>query len=213
VTQLARRPAQETSPHNLAGVLVLRAQVALFVALVICTAAMPRFLFSTDMGGVSNYGTHATTVVPYTAGYAAAVWLLWRAAATMGGLPGAGGVVAATRVSCCCMAANLATTFAYRTGAMWATVHSWTAIALAVAEFVGGVVLLRAAPRRDWRVAGTALVVLGFACLVLTYAGRLHVLFVAEVATAAGFGVALIGAVRALGLTAETPPGSTSRRA
>jgi hypothetical protein len=181
-----------------ASVLVLRSQLVLLGSLLVCTAVMPRFLFSRNMGGVSNFGTHGETVVPYTLGTVAAVWLLWRSATQLRTTCGAGGVVKVTRVVSVCLLANLITTYAYRSGPTWAAVHSWTATALAVAEFGGGLLLLRWVSGGLCRTAASGFIVLGMACLVLTYLGRLHVLFVAEVTTATGFGLALVAAVRAL---------------
>ena len=103
-----------------------------------------------------------------------------------------------TRVACVCHVVNLLTTYPYKSSPTWAMVHSWTAISLALVEFAGGVLLLCSVARSAQRLVASALLVVGFSCLVLTYVGRLHVLFAAEVTTAAGFGLALVVAVRAL---------------
>jgi hypothetical protein len=204
-----------------AEVLVLRSQLALLASLLICTALMPRFLFSRNMGGVSNYGTHLETVLPYTLGAVLGTWWLWQSAADLRAVPGADRLVTVMRVVSLCLTVNLATTYTYRSGPVQATVHSWTAIALALAEFFGGILLLRSiagAPGTAWRAWAYLLLATGFCCLVLTYLGRLHVLFVAEVTTAGAFGLTLVRAVRAHTVTAGhevnggTPPAEKSRR-
>lgn len=197
-----------------ADVLVIRSQLVLFGSLAVCVALLPGFLFSRDMGGVSNYGVQQATVVPYTAGTLLAVWLMWRAASLLRALPRARTVVAVTRAACVCLLVNLLTTYPYKSGPTWATLHTWTAIALALVEFLGGWLVLRTVAQPVWRATVVTLLVVGFTCLVLTYTGRLHVLFVAEVMTAAGFGLALIAAARALSRepTDAVTPGQSVRR-
>src|SRR5687768_5459989 len=63
--------------------LVLCSQLALAGALAVCVPLMPDFLFSSTMGGVSNYGVHARTVVPYSAGIVISAGLLLTAAARL----------------------------------------------------------------------------------------------------------------------------------
>lgn len=41
-------------------------QVLLFLGMVVATVIRPQFFFSFDQGGVSNYGTIPSTIVPYT---------------------------------------------------------------------------------------------------------------------------------------------------
>lgn len=177
--------------------LVLRSQLVMFGTLVFCTALMPGFLFSRDMGGVSNYGVQPLTVVPYSLGTVAAVWLLWLAGTRALTLhPRRVGLLA--RAAAICLAVNLATTYPYKSSPSWAMVHSWTAIGLALVEFLGGLALSSVAVRGGIRWVARVLLVIGFSCLVLTYVGRLHVLFVAEVTTAAAFGLALYAAAPAL---------------
>jgi hypothetical protein len=41
-------------------------QLSLLIFLSICVVIIPRFLFSRDEGGVSNYATYGSTVIPFT---------------------------------------------------------------------------------------------------------------------------------------------------
>lgn len=193
----------DTEPGGTVASLVMRSQLVMFGSVAVCTALMPGFLFSRDMGGVSNYGVHAETVLPFTVGTLAGAWLLWRAAARSRPL-GRSKFALVSRSAAICLLVNLLTTYPYKSSVMWATVHSWTAITLAVVEFVGGVLVLSAVDPGHLRRVASALLVAGFTCLVLTYVGRLHVLFVAEVTTAAAFGLALHTAAGALRARAPT---------
>jgi hypothetical protein len=181
-----------------ADALVIRSQLVLFGSLAMCVALMPGFLFSRDMGGVSNYGVQAATVVPYSAGTLLAVCFLWRAASVLRPVRGTRTVVTVTRAACICLLVNLLTTYPYKSGETWATLHTCTAVALALVEFLGGCLVLRCLPQPVWRATAGTMLVVGFTCLVLNHVGRLHALFVAEVMTAAGFGLALVGAARGL---------------
>jgi len=166
---------------------------------------MPRFLFSTNMGGVSNYGVHLTTVVPYTIGVVGEVACLLRVHALL--RPGTQARVRAVRtvllVTCGAIAVNLLTTYPYKSSDLWAAVHSWSGITLAIVELVGAAVLARGTTDRTAR-AAFVLVCLGFLLLFLTYIGVLFILFVAEALTAAAFGLLLVRIVRTL----AEPPGS-----
>ena len=171
-------------------------QVVLLAAVVVCTALMPRFLFSTNMGGVSNYGVHATTVVPYTVGVLGEVACLLRVRALL--RPQWHARVRAVRavllVTCGAITLNLLTTYPYKSGDVWAAVHGWSGIVLAIVELAGAAVLTHGATDRAARTA-FALVCVGFVLLFLTYIGVLFILFVAEVLTAVGFGLILVRVV------------------
>lgn len=100
---------------------------------------------------------------------------------------------------------NLLTTYPYRTTATWALVHSRSGIALSLVELVGAGLLARTKRNLLSGSGSVIVVVVGFVLLVLTYVGRPHVLFVAEMVTAVGFGLLLVGAVRALPAAPPTP--------
>lgn len=188
----------------------IRSQLVLLAAIVVCTALMPRFLFSTNMGGVSNYGVHLRTVVPYSLGVVGEVACLLRVAALLRAEHAAGTartLRTVLLVTCGAIMLNLITTYPYKLNEMWATVHSWSGIALAAVELGGAAVLVRLTTDRTAQVAFT-LVVLGFALLALTYVGVLFILFVAESLTAAGSGLLIVRVVRA----AAEPAGLRPRR-
>lgn len=191
---------------------MLTAQLSVFGSLIVCSIILPGFLFSHNMGGVSNFAVHASTIAPYSVGVLVAAWLQWRGAGQLAEFRGARRLVVAARLASCGLVVNLLTTYPYKTGEAWATLHSYTAIALAVIEFGGGLVVAAVHLDRHARVVAVGLLVLGFAALFLTYIGRLHVLFLAEVTTAAGFGVALVAATRTVGC-AVTDGGNSMRSA
>lgn len=58
----------ESSMDNLKRNLWL-SQLIPLASLILCTLLMPQFLFTHDEGGVSNFGNHALTVIPYCIGF------------------------------------------------------------------------------------------------------------------------------------------------
>src|SRR5437762_574500 len=54
---------------NKASKYLLASQISLYGFLTICTLLMPQFLFERDQGGISNFGIHSLTVVPYSLGF------------------------------------------------------------------------------------------------------------------------------------------------
>jgi hypothetical protein len=175
--------------------LMLYSQISLAVMLLICVPLMPRFLFTSNMAGVSNYGVHGRTVVPYTAGILICVWLLLRAAAHLARTGTDRGLARLCRVVAWLHLLNLLSTYPYKIGPTWALVHSICAILLAVAELAGAVILAVLLLRDRAGYVLMALAVGAFVVMALTQMGFLHLLFVGEVITSAAFGVLLVRAV------------------
>lgn len=174
---------------------LLYSQLALLAALVICVPVLPRFLFSTNMGGVSNYGIHAETVIPYSLGILVASWLLARGSVALGRTTGqARALVTICRLTSLMYLVNLVTTYPYKVSHFWGLVHSTAAVALAATELSGTVVLATVVLRDALGYALLALESAGFGALAMTYFGQWHVLFVAEVTTGAAFGAILVRA-------------------
>lgn len=168
------------------------AQLPIFAGVAICTALMPRYLFSTDMGGVSNYGVFARTSVMYSAGVVLTSLLQWRATSPV---ETPRQVRASAKIVSLGLLANLATTYRYHHGGLWEATHTTTAIALALLEVALGFHLAIRLARGPARAGSLGLLLTGFVGLALTYFGALHVLFVAELLTGVGFATALVAAM------------------
>ncbi len=181
-----------------ASSLVLFSQLALALALAVCIPLMPRFLFTGNMGGVSNFGVHAQTVAPYTAGMLTCAWFLLKASVRLAATGEDQVLATLCRITGVLLLLNLLSTYPYQVAVAWELVHSLCAILLAVAELLGAVTLARLLRDRSGYTVLT-IAVGAFVVMALTQFGVLHVLFVAEVTTGAAFGVLL---VRATGRTA-----------
>ncbi len=172
--------------------LVVGSQAVLGLTMLVCLALMPRFLFSSNMGGSSNYGVHARTVLPYTVGIVVSALLLLRAARVLIRQGNRRlGIVAGT--SSVLILVDLLSTYPYKLSGTLSAVHYGCGVVLAVGELIGAIVVVRLQRDPAGHVA-VAVMLAGFLALVLTFFGALHVLFAAELTTAAAFGAVLIRA-------------------
>jgi hypothetical protein len=196
MSRVRNTPEAAIGPRWSVSSLVLGSQLALAVALAVCIPLMPRFLFSSTMGGVSNYGVHARTVAPYSVGIAVSVWLLLKASGQLE-LTGEDRVLARVcRIIGVLLLLNLLSTYPYQLSPAWELVHSLCAILLAIAELIGAVIL--AGMLHDWSGYTVMAIAVGaFVVMALTQFGVLHVLFVAEVTAGVAFGILLVRAAGA----------------
>ncbi len=178
--------------HGAARYLIY-SQLSLLLFLSICTVLMPGFLFSHNEGGMSNYGIHALTVVPYTLAFLLCSICIVRAASL---LPLTSryshnfryGLYAAA----CLFFLVLVTTYPYKTDNLFANLH----IAVTVTIFWFQTAL---AFWMTWRVLKDTLSIsifaielVGFGLAFFTFINSLHVLFIAQIITGAAFGTLLV---------------------
>ncbi len=179
--------------------LVVWSQLSFFAFLGVCIGLMPRYLLSSDQGGISNYGIHAATVVPYTLALLVSGVLLLVAARTAPAAPRSARVL---RAGMCAVGVLsvlvLASTYAYKVNTALHTAHVAVASVAVVVEIVLGA-WIAATIRRRPRVTALACcaLVAGGALAALTLASVLHLLFVSQLLTSASFAVLLIAAAAA----------------
>ncbi len=183
-------------------------QIALSLCLLGCVVAVPRYFFSLDQGGISNYGTEPQTVGLYAAGFGAAML------GCTGALVAARSQLGATsdrfyvQVAMAALAALyllvMLSTFSYKADdaggwlALVGQLHENAAMALFLTMFVGAFWLRFAgvddAPHDPYApdpAAKWAFLVFcaGFAVGTLTLVGYLHLLFTAQILCGATFGL------------------------
>ncbi len=170
-------------PHRLttAARSVVGGQSVFVGGLVACVALSPHLVLKASEVGVSNFGVHATTVVPYSVAFVGSVIGLARAALRVH-RPYAGAFVACAL----CYGAALVTTFPYHVDPGLKDLHDATGIVTMVVSFALGVVALA----HERRLAPVlALHLGGLAVGLLTLIGAWHLLFLAQVATSVAFSV------------------------
>lgn len=184
------------SPRSRATTYVTTGQLSLLGLMVIAVALKPAFVLRWNEVGLSNYGVHLETAVPYTlalglgGGFAVASarWLpaldrtrrrLRFVLVTYGAL----------------LFMILASTYGYRLNPTLKAVHVTVNVVSVV--FLSGTSTWLVARFPSRSSAGWLVVqVIGLVLAVVDFANLLHVLFAAQLLIGTGFGVLMVGAVR-----------------
>ena len=175
-----------------APALVAAGQVCLVVFLGVCVALHPGLVVKRDEGGVSNYGVHVVTFVPYSLAFALDAVLIARGAR----------LVADARLRrylelvAALLGATLVTTYAYTRSLALKDLHFVVGAALVLAECAAAPWLARAWARAAPAAICVALTGAGLAACALATSGAWHVLFAGQVLVAAGFTPLVVAATR-----------------
>lgn len=167
--------------------LLFVSQLCLSIGLFVCVLLMPHFLFESNEGGVSNYGTYTKTVIPYTFGFGICGILTLRVA----------------RISTNRMMHRLLwilgllylfvliSTYPYKLDATYDNIHHAAGASLLIYSLGFGMWLSLFRARSIATIALFTAQLIGFLMAILTSLGVLHVLFIAELLSSLAFGVLL----------------------
>ncbi|HUB93136.1 MAG TPA: hypothetical protein VMB52_01390 [Verrucomicrobiae bacterium] len=154
---------------------------------------MPRFLFTSNEGGVSNYGVYTLTIAPYTLAFGLCGICMIQTAqilpTTMRHRRTLQWLIAG--IGWLYLLA-LESTYPYQVNGIFDALHVGIGVALFLAQSMGAVWIMRAYKGNGLRDILFGMQMLGLCLLILTFFGFLHVLLVAEVLTGASFGALLI---------------------
>jgi hypothetical protein len=179
--------------------LVALSQVTYLGGLALCVAIRPAYLASADEGGISNFGVHAVTVVPFTAAFLGATALLAAAARAM--VPSSAlerRFAAALWALAAILVVVLASTYGYQRAAWLHALHIDVAI---VGTVLQALIACWLVARLRHGVADVVALVALAAALALagcSLEGVVHVLLATQLAGALAFGVLLIRAAAGL---------------
>jgi hypothetical protein len=166
-------------------------QISFFACLSVCAIIMPGFLLERNEGGVSNYGVHWQTVMPYTLAFLLCSIFLALAAFKLPRSQFSGRFRVALLIVAGSLLLVLCSTYPYKLNATFKDTHIATGIELFCLEMVLAF-WLALTFLRDWRGALLlAVQIAGFLLATLTLFGTLHVLFVAQMVTSLAFGLLL----------------------
>lgn len=169
--------------------LILLAQLCLFVCVVICVLLIPHFLFESNEGGVSNYGTYAKTIIPYTLGFGICGLLTIRAAVVSAGTHTVRRLLFILGILYLLV---LCSTYPYKHNTLYSNLHHTAGAALVLYTVAYGAWLLVCKPRSVVPLALFTAQLIGFLLAVLTYVSIVHVLFIAELLESTAFGALLV---------------------
>jgi hypothetical protein len=164
---------------------------ALFVG--VCVALHPGLVLKGNEGGMSNYGTHLKTVIPFTLALGLASFLSQRAAVLLTGTaPGTRGLARLLRTYSELTLLVLVSSYAYSLDTVLRDVHVASGIAIALFELAASLWMYRLLGRTGRDSILIAVQLVGFTLAALTVLGALHVLFVTQVLTGGSFAVLLV---------------------
>ena len=177
---------------NKAARYITLSQLSLFAFLAICTAIMPKFLTERDEGGLSNYGIHRATVVPYTLAFLLSGILILQATRFTPNTKTANHLRAALYVLAGVLFFVLLTTYPYKINATYDNLHLLSGILIFWTEMA--IACWAALVLRKDRVNLLLLAVqaFGFIMAILNFFGVIHLLFIIQAVTSLAFGALLI---------------------
>jgi hypothetical protein len=169
--------------------LLLIAQLCLFACLLLCVLLIPHFLFESNEGGVSNYGTYAKTIIPYTLGFGVCGLLTLRAAVLY---PGGNTVRRMLIILGILYLLVLCSTYPYKLDTLYDNLHQAVGTALVLYTVLLGAWLLVFKAHSVVTLMLFTAQLIGFLLAVCTFFGLIHVLFIAELLESTAFGALLV---------------------
>lgn len=173
---------------------VAAGQVTFALLIGLCVALHPGFVLKVDEGGMSNYGIHVKTALPYTVALLAPVLLtLDVARQAVATSMAAKRFVSLLRLYSGLLFLTLVTTYPYPLNVGLKDLHIAVGVAIIVFESAASLWIYRAtktmAPALFIQYAGLVLA-------ALTFFGVLHVLFLSQLVTGIAFAVLLVMGTR-----------------
>jgi len=172
--------------------LVLAGQVSFLVFLGLAVALHPGFVLKRDEGGISNYGVHMKTAVPYTLAFVLCAVFSFRAALRYRhGEGSARRLGLLLLVYSALLVLTLASTYGYRHDPWLDRAHVVVGVATVAFEVLAAV-WMAAQLRGGWDAVFLATQLVGAVLAGLTLVGALHVLFLGQALADVGFALLLV---------------------
>lgn len=169
---------------------VARGQMSFAVFIAVCVALHPGLVLKVNEGGMSNYGVHLKTVVPYTLALALASAFSFRASQVIGrARPEARYFRCLLRAYGGLILLTLITTYPYTLNPSFKDLHIGVGVAITLFEVVASLWLHRVVRALPLVLVA---VIVGFVLSVLTFFGVVHVLFLTQVLVGGGFALLLV---------------------
>jgi hypothetical protein len=184
------RDAVHNAPRP--GVLIVLGQVSFFVFLSISVALHPGFVFKLNEGGVSNYGIHLKTAIPYSLAFILCSYLSATAARHY---RSSDGVARRLRqllyTYTCLLLLTLLSTYGYTLNAELKQIHIVVGVVTIIFELVASLCMY-AQLNGPWDTLFIVVQLGGFVLAGLTFLGAMHLLFLGQALADVGFALLLI---------------------
>lgn len=187
---------------------VVLGQIAFWGFTFVCVALHPGFALRANEGGLSNYGVHLKTFIPYTLALAVTALFSLRAASSLHAGLLDRGLARVLRCYGALLLIVLLSTYPYTLNLGLRDAHFALGIALALAEVIGAAWMFRTTRQGPVDVVCLVIQWAGVFLLVLTGFSGLHLLFASQITMAVGFGWLLVRATSQV----EAPVAGQSRR-
>jgi hypothetical protein len=171
-------------------------QVGFAAFITVCVLLHPGFVLKANEGGISNYGVHAKTFVPYSLGLITASGFSYRAASMrLGSSASTRPFRLLLRTYSVFLLVTLLTTYGYTLNTPLKELHIVVGVATIVFETAASVWMYRVTQNN--RLA-MLIELVGFILAALTFFGAVHLLFASQLVTGGAFAVLLVGTGAAL---------------
>jgi hypothetical protein len=168
-------------------------QLILFIGLGICIVLIPGYLFKKNEAGVSNYGVHFKTVIPYSLAFLMCAIYVFRGALL---IPLKAVVLVQLRrvlfMFSIILIVALLTTYTYKINNVCKDIHIGMAIATFCFEIIVAFWLCYRVHKDKLNLGLLAVQLLAFTVAALTLFGVLRLLFATQLLTSLMFGIILI---------------------
>lgn len=167
---------------------IVWSQVGFYTFITICTIISPEFLFERNEGGMSNYGVHAKTVIPFTLAFLSSMVLVAMAAHVLSRRIKLKVILYAFSIL---LLLVMLSTYPYKVNDFYRQLHIVTGILLVSFETVVSI-WLATAIRDHIATILLAFQVVGSVLALLTLVGVFHILFITQIITGVAFGALLV---------------------
>jgi len=172
--------------------LIILGQLSLLFFLSISVALHPGFVFKSDEGGISNYGIHLKTALPYTLAFTLCAFFTLRAAHLY---PRTERSTRHLRYMLyaysCLVLLTLLSTYIYKVSYAFKQLHVVVGVTTMSFELLASV-WMSIRLRSTWDLLFLAVQLTGFVLAGLTFLGTLHVLFLGQALATLGFALLLM---------------------
>lgn len=170
-------------------------QLGFAAMLATCVGILPGIAFKRSEVGISNYGVHAPTVVPYTLAFVATVAGSFGARRALALTDRARVLRAMLAAYAVAMSAVLISTYPYTLDRALRDVHVLIGAVAYVVIVVATVIFIREGQRRTTFAVSCLAVTAGTVISAVTIVGTWHLLFIGQVVTFIGFSGVLVTTV------------------
>jgi hypothetical protein len=173
---------------------VARGQIGFALFIAICVCLHPGLVLKANEGGMSNFGVHLKTVVPYTVALCFASILSFRASQFLqANTRQARQLKTLLRSYSALILLTLFSTYGYTLNTPLKVIHFTLGVMILAFESVASLWMYRAL--HSWGVV-VIIQYVGLILAALTWSGQLHVLFLTEVVTGVAFALLLVRTTR-----------------